>query len=260
MAKMSIREWMAVLASPGYAMSTAPAATAAAGERISVRMLDLRATPRTEDMPSSPWCRPTLPMRSLSHSTQRKRLRLLCAGIIGYRALKRSNLKPGGRLGIFGFGNSAHVTIQVALHWGCTVYVSTRGESHRELARQMGAHWVGDPDESPPDLLDSAILFAPVGSLVPTALQALDRGGTLALAGIYMTEIPPLAYEQNLFYEKTVTSVTANTREDGRELLRLASEIPIQTHVESFPLVEVNLALQRLKHDQINGAAVVIPG
>jgi alcohol dehydrogenase, propanol-preferring len=185
---------------------------------------------------------------------------LLCAGIIGYRALQRSGVHPGGRLGIYGFGNSAHVTIQVALHWGCTVYVATRGENHRALAREMGAHWVGDSAETPPDPLDGAILFAPAGELVPVALRALDRGGTLALAGIYMSEIPAMDYERHLFYEKNLRSVTANTRADGRELLALATQIPIRLHVETFPLDQVNVALQRLKADQINGSAVIVLG
>jgi len=181
---------------------------------------------------------------------------LLCAGIIGYRALKRSDIRPGQRLGIYGFGSSAHVTIQVALHWGCTVYVATRGEKHRRLAQELGAHWVGDSADRPPEPLDGAILFAPVGDLVPIALEALDRGGTLALAGIYMSEIPALNYERDLFYERNLRSVTANTRQDGRELLALAVEIPIVSHVEAFPLEKVNEALQRLKADEINGSAV----
>jgi propanol-preferring alcohol dehydrogenase len=183
---------------------------------------------------------------------------LLCAGIIGYRALKRTDIQPGQRLGIFGFGASAHVTIQVALHWGCTVYVSTRDEKHQELARELGASWVGGTSERPPELLDGAILFAPVGDLVPAALQALDRGGTLALAGIYMTDVPSLNYERDLFYERTVRSVTANTRNDGRELLRLAATIPIHSRTESFSLDQANEALRRLKDDQISGAAVIV--
>ncbi|HEX8916944.1 MAG TPA: zinc-dependent alcohol dehydrogenase family protein [Chloroflexota bacterium] len=184
---------------------------------------------------------------------------LLCAGIIGYRALKRSEIKPGHRLGMYGFGASAHVSIQVARHWGCEVYVATRGERHRALAREMGAVWVGNSADSPPVKLDSAIIFAPAGELVPVALEALDRGGTLALAGIYMTDVPPLDYERHLFYERSIRSVTANTRDDGRELLRLAAEVPIRTHVETFALEQANDGLQRLKHDSINGAGVLVP-
>jgi propanol-preferring alcohol dehydrogenase len=196
---------------------------------------------------------------------------LLCAGIIGYRALKRTEIRPGGwfsdsrprpadpkpRLGIYGFGASAHVAIQVALHWGCEVYVATRGERHQALAREMGATWVGASEAAPPEKLDGAILFAPAGELVPAALDALDRGGTLAVAGIYLSQIPPLDYERDLFYERTLRSVTANTREDGAELLRLAAEIPIRTHTEIFPLDQANEALQGLKHDGIQGAAVL---
>lgn len=184
---------------------------------------------------------------------------LLCAGIIGYRALRRSEAQPGSRLGIYGFGASAHVTIQVALHWGCEVYVVTRGEKHQHLAAEMGAAWVGDSDAIPPTKLDSAIIFAPAGALIPSALEALDRGGTLALAGIYMTDVPPLEYERHLFYERNIRSVTANTRQDGNELLQLAAEIPIRTHVESFPLIEANTALQRLAGDGISGAGVLVP-
>jgi len=185
---------------------------------------------------------------------------LLCAGIIGYRALKRSEIRPGGRLGIFGFGGSAHVTIQVALHWGCEVYVATRGEMHATLAQDMGASWVGQAEDLPPAELDAAILFAPVGRLVPVALKSLGRGATLALAGIYMSEIPPLAYERDLFYERSLRSVTANTRRDGRELLTLAAEIPIRSRVTTFALADVNAALHALKHDAVSGAAVVKVG
>jgi propanol-preferring alcohol dehydrogenase len=185
---------------------------------------------------------------------------LLCAGIIGYRALKRSEVKPGQRLGIYGFGASAHVTLQVALYWGCEVYVATRGDRHQALAREMGATWVGSASEQPPEQLDSAILFAPAGDLVPVALGALGRGGTLALAGIYLTQIPPLDYERHLFYERQLRSVTANTRRDGAELLELAAEIPVRTHTEAFSLEQANAALQRLKHDQIGGAGVLLVG
>lgn len=183
---------------------------------------------------------------------------LLCAGIIGYRALKRSDVRPGQRLGIYGFGASAHVTTQVALYWGCEVYVATRGDRHQALAREMGAAWVGGATDVPPEKLDSAIIFAPAGNLVPLALESLDRGGTLALAGIYMSQIPPLDYERHLFYERNVRSVTANTRQDGIELLQLAADIPIRTRTETFALDEANRALQRLKHDQIEGAGVLV--
>jgi propanol-preferring alcohol dehydrogenase len=182
---------------------------------------------------------------------------LLCAGIIGYRALKISNIKPGGRLGLYGFGGSAHIAIQVARHWNCEVFVFTRSPGHQELARQLGAAWVGQAQDNPPVPLDSAVIFAPAGNLVPEALRALNKGGTLALAGIYMTQIPPLDYDKHLYYEKTVRSVTASTRRDGEELLQLAADIPIRTETQQFPLADANKALQLLKAGKINGAAVL---
>ena len=153
---------------------------------------------------------------------------LLCAGIIGYRALRRAEIRPGCRLGLYGFGSSAHIAIQVARHLGCTVFVMTRGERHQALARELGAAWAGSADAVPPDKLDSAVLFAPAGELVLPALEALDAGGTLALAGIHLTDVPSLNYQRHLFREKTLRSVTANTRQDGEELLRLAAQIPLR--------------------------------
>jgi len=183
---------------------------------------------------------------------------LLCAGIIGYRAMRRAEVKPGCRLGLFGFGSSASIVIQVARHWGCAVYVMTRDERHQALAREMGADWVGAADAKPPELLDSAILFAPVGDLVPRALETLDQGGTLALAGIYLTDIPKLNYERHLFYEKNLRSVTANTRKDGEELLKIAAEMPLRPRTTSFALADANRALQLLKHDAISGSGVLV--
>jgi propanol-preferring alcohol dehydrogenase len=182
---------------------------------------------------------------------------LLCAGIIGYRALKRSRLQKGERLGIYGFGSSAHIVIQIALHWGCEVYVCSRGERHQKLARKMGATWVGDAKERIPVGLDSAIVFAPAGELVPLALHALKKGGTLALAGIYMSPIPSMDYKEYLFYERDLRSVTSNTREDGRELLREAAKIPIRPKTQVFPLEEANKALRLLKEDKISGSGVL---
>lgn len=182
---------------------------------------------------------------------------LLCAGIIGYRALRRSGIGPGGKLGLYGFGASAHIAIQIARHWGCRVYVATRGDRHAALARSLGATWVGRAEEAPPDKLDAAVLFAPVGNLVPAAMAALDKGGTLAVAGIHLTDIPPLNYRQSLFDERTLTSVTANTRRDGDELFHLAREIPIRPQTEPFPLQRANEALARLKHDGIQGTGVL---
>jgi propanol-preferring alcohol dehydrogenase len=182
---------------------------------------------------------------------------LLCAGIIGYRAFRRSRVEPGGRLGLYGFGASAHVTIQVARHYGCEVYVFTRSPDHQAHARDLCAAWVGEVPESPPEPLDGSIIFAPAGELVPSALEALDKGGTLALAGIHMSAVPTLDYEKHLYHEKTLTSVTAATRDDGRDLMRLAGEIPIRTDVETFPLEEANRTLCRLKESAIRGAAVL---
>jgi len=182
---------------------------------------------------------------------------LLCAGIIGYRALRRSQVQPGQRLGLYGFGASAHITIQIALHWGCEVYVCSLRKEHRNLARQLGAVWVGEATDMPPRTLHSAILFAPAGELVPPALRALEKGGTLALAGIYMTPIPPLDYTLDLFQERTLQSVTANTRQDGLDLLKEAAAIPIHTHTTPFPLEQANCALQELKAGRIQGAAVL---
>jgi alcohol dehydrogenase, propanol-preferring len=185
---------------------------------------------------------------------------LLCAGIIGYRALRRSAVPDGGILALYGFGSSAHVVLQIAMHRGCQVYVVTRGASHRELARQMGAKWVGEDAAEMPVKPDSAIIFAPAGELVPPALASLKKGGTLALAGIYMTDVPTMDYEHHLFYEKNVCSVTANTRDDGRALLAEAAGIPIRPHVTTYPLDQANRALQDLKADRINGSGVLVIG
>jgi propanol-preferring alcohol dehydrogenase len=182
---------------------------------------------------------------------------LLCAGIIGYRALRLSEIKPGGRLGLYGFGDSAHLAIQVARHWGCEVFVFTRNPGHQKLARELGAVWVGQAQDTPPGKLDAAIIFAAAGDLVPEALRVLDRGGTLALAGIHMSAIPSLEYHRHLYFEKTVRSVTASTRQDGQEFLELAAQIPIRPQVQVFPLAEVNRALKLLKDGKIDGAAVL---
>lgn len=182
---------------------------------------------------------------------------LLCAGIIGYRAWKAAGVPAGGRIGLWGFGGSAHITIQVARHSGCEVYVFSRGGSHRELAEELGAVWVGGSFESPPHPMDGAILFAPAGELVPPALEALDRGAVLAIAGIHLSALPPLDYSAHLFQERSIRSVTANTREDGRELLALAAEIPLRTHTTVYPLEAANEALVDLKGDRVRGAAVL---
>jgi alcohol dehydrogenase, propanol-preferring len=185
---------------------------------------------------------------------------LLCAGIIGYRALTRSEVPRGGRLGIWGFGSSAHVTIQVAQARGCDVYVATRGEKHQALAREMGATWVGGATDPLPIRVDGGILFAPAGEVVPIALRSIEKGGTLAVAGIWLSEIPPLNYERELFYERNLRSVTANTRADGEALLHEAAAIPLQPRVTPFPLEEANRALHMLKSDSLNGTGVLVPG
>jgi propanol-preferring alcohol dehydrogenase len=185
---------------------------------------------------------------------------LLCAGIIGYRALARSEPPPGARLALFGFGSSAHVVLQIALHRGYEVYVATRGESHRELARRMGAHWVGDSFDPMPEKVHSAIVFAPAGEIVPAALRSVGKGGVVALAGIYMTPVPEMEYESCLFHEKNLRSVEANTRADGEALLREAAEIPIRPEVMTFPLERANEALIDLKRDKINGTGILLCG
>jgi len=183
---------------------------------------------------------------------------LLCAGIIGYRALQRASLPERGRLGLYGFGDSAHLVAQVALAQGATVHALTRGEASRRLALELGATSAGDAYGSPPEPLDSAILFAPVGDLVPVALRALDRGGTLAVAGIHLSEVPPLNYENELFYEKQLRSVTSNTRHDGLEFLALAVRYHVRATTHVYPMSQAQQALQDLKAGLFDGAAVLV--
>ncbi|WP_427173315.1 zinc-dependent alcohol dehydrogenase family protein [Arthrobacter sp. 92] len=182
---------------------------------------------------------------------------LLCAGIIGFRALRRAQLPDGGRLGIYGFGGSAHLAAQVAIHQGAKVYVMTRSEDARRLALDLGAAFAGDADDEPPVPLDSAILFAPAGWLVPQALRALDRGGTLAVAGIHLSDIPPLHYGSELFQERQLRSVTANTRADGEEFFRIAADIPLRPTTVAYPLRGAAQALRDLAEDRFTGAAVL---
>ena len=184
---------------------------------------------------------------------------LLCAGIIGYRALKRAALPAGGRLGLYGFGGSAHLAAQVALATGATLYVMTRGARSQELARSLGAAFVGGAADPPPEPLDAAILFAPAGDLVLPALAALDRGGTLAIAGIYLSDIPEMSYERYLFEERQVRSVTANTREDAREFLALAERHHLSVTAHEYPLDAADRALADLKFGRFDGAAVLVP-
>jgi alcohol dehydrogenase, propanol-preferring len=182
---------------------------------------------------------------------------LLCSGIIGYRSLVRASLPPGGRLGIYGFGASAHLTAQLALATGAEVHVLTRGSAARQLAVDLGAASAGDAYAEPPVSLDAAILFAPVGDLVPVALAALDQGGTLAIAGIHLTDVPGLNYQEHLFRERTVTSVTANTRADGEEFLRLAQSLDIRPRVQTYAFEDADRALDDLAEGRIDGAGVL---
>lgn len=181
---------------------------------------------------------------------------LLCAGIIGFRSLRLSGIKPGGRLAFYGFGAAAHVAIQVARHWGVEVFAATRGAKHQKLALELGAVWAGEAAAEPPAQLDAAIIFAPAGELVPAALKSLKKGGVLVLGGIHMSPIP--SFDYNLLYqERVIRSVANNTRQDGEDFLRIAAEIPIHSQVNLFPLREANRALNDLKTDRINGAAVL---
>jgi propanol-preferring alcohol dehydrogenase len=183
---------------------------------------------------------------------------LMCAGIIGYRALLRASLPEHGRLGLYGFGDSAHLTAQVALAQGATVHALTRGEASQRLALELGAASAGGAYDSPPEPLDSAILFAPVGDLVPVAMRALDRGGVLAVAGIHLTDVPTLNYEHELFYEKELRSVTSNTRHDGREFLDLAIGHGVRATTHVYPMSQAQQALQDLKAGLFDGAAVLV--
>lgn len=182
---------------------------------------------------------------------------LLCAGIIGFRALRRSALPPGGRLGIYGFGGSAHLAAQVALAEGATLHVMTRSPEGQALALELGAASVGDAFDPPPEPLDAAIVFAPAGEIVPAALLALDRGGTVAIAGIHLSDIPSLRYADHLFQERQVRSVTANTRRDGEEFLALAARIGIRVKTVAYDFEQADTALRDLAHDRFSGAAVL---
>ena len=181
---------------------------------------------------------------------------LLCAGIIGFRALRLSEIKPGGRLGLFGFGASAHLAIQVALHWGCEVYAFSREEHHRRLARDLGAVWAGAAGDDPGIQLNAAVIFAPAGELIPQALARLDRGATLAVNAIHMSPIPSFDYGL-LYHERTVRSVASYTRRDAEEFIALAAEIPVRADIERYTLEDANKALLRVKRGEVHGAAVI---
>ena len=182
---------------------------------------------------------------------------LLCAGIIGYRALQLSNLPADGRLGIYGFGASAHLTAQVAMHQGATVHVMTRSNAARTLALELGCASAGDTFDAPPEPLDSAIIFAPAGEIVPAALEALDLGGTLAIAGIHLSDIPVLDYQRHVFGERVMRSVTANTRADGEDFLRVAASMQLTVHHQPYPFEHADRALADLAADRVDGAAVL---
>lgn len=181
---------------------------------------------------------------------------LLCAGVIGFRAYRLSGVQPGQRLGLYGFGASAHLVLQLARYRGCEVYVFTRGPAHRKLAEDLGAAWMGSAEETPPHALDASIIFAPAGTLVPQALRALRKAGVLALAGITMSQIPALDYDL-LYHERVVRSVANSTRDDCREFLRQAAEIPVRPRIQLYPLAEANRALQDLKHSRLEAAGVL---
>ena len=181
---------------------------------------------------------------------------LLCAGIIGYRSLRQADLQPGERLGLVGFGASAHLAIQVALHWDCEVYVFTRSQEHRRHAEQLGAAWVGEAEDQPPQPLDRAVIFAPAGRLVPLMLEKLRPAGTLAINAIYMSDIPSFPY-QSIYQERTLRSVANATYQDGIEFLKIASAIPISSTVNLYPLEQAEQALMDLKYSRLNGQAVL---
>jgi propanol-preferring alcohol dehydrogenase len=181
---------------------------------------------------------------------------LLCAGIIGYRSLCKADLKPGERLGLFGFGASAHLAIQVANYWDCEVFVFTRSLKHREHALELGATWVGGADDSPPSLLDRAVIFAPSGKIVPKALEKLRPAGTLAINAIHMSPIPEMSYKL-IYGERTLRSVANATYQDGVEFLQLAAKIPVQATVQLYELEDANEALLNVKNSQLNGEALL---
>lgn len=183
---------------------------------------------------------------------------LLCAGIIGYRAWKKTEIKKGQSLALYGFGASAHIILQIAKAKGVCVFVVSQNNNHQNLARELGADWADNDPSKIPELPDASIIFAPNGSLIPPSLQYLKKGGRLVLAGIYMSNTPPLEYEKHLFYEKQIISVSANTRNDGQELFKEIENIHINAHIETTSLENANQILQRLKKGTLNGSGVVV--
>ena len=183
---------------------------------------------------------------------------LLCGGVIGFRSLKRSGIQPGGRLGLYGFGASALIALQVARHWGCRIFVATRSPAEQERARSLGAEWTGGYDEAPPEALDAAITFAPSGDVVRAALRACDRGATVAINAIHLDRLPEMPYD-DLWWERRLASVANFTRADAAEFLALAAQIPVRTSFETHPLADANVALARLSRGEVRGAAVLVP-
>jgi alcohol dehydrogenase, propanol-preferring len=183
---------------------------------------------------------------------------LLCGGVIGYRSLARSGIEPGGRLGLYGFGASALITLQVARHRGCRVFVATRSDAEQERARALGAEWAGGYDDRPPEPLDAAITFAPSGDVVRAALRAVDRGATVAINAIHLDRVPEMPYEE-LWWERRLASVANFTRADAVEFLAVAAQIPVHTSFETHPLADANVALARLSRGEVDGAAVLVP-
>jgi propanol-preferring alcohol dehydrogenase len=183
---------------------------------------------------------------------------LLCGGVIGYRSLKRSGVEPGGRLGLYGFGASALITLQIARHWGCRIFVATRSAAEQDHARSLGAEWAGGYDDRPPEPLDAAITFAPSGDVVRAALRATDRGATVAINAIHLDRLPEMPYDE-LWWERRLASVANFTRADAREFLDLAARIPVRTTFETHPLADANIALARLAAGEVRGAAVLVP-
>ena len=184
---------------------------------------------------------------------------LLCGGVIGFRSLKRSGIQPGGRLGLYGFGASALIALQIARHWGCRIFVATRAPAERERALALGAEWAGGTDDRPPEPLDAAITFAPSGDVVRAALRAVDRGATVAINAIHLDRLPEMPYD-DLWWERRLASVANFTRADATEFLALAARIPVRTSFETHPLADANVALGRLARGEIRGAAVLVPG
>lgn len=184
---------------------------------------------------------------------------LLCAGIIGFRSLRVAGVQPGEKVGLFGFGASAHLAIEVLRAWGCEVYVSTRGASHRKLAELLGAKWIGSEAEKPPLELDRAITFAPSGDVVVLALSSLRKAGVVAINAIHLDRIPEFDYDRLLWGERQIRSVANMTRSDARDFLKVAAEIHLQPRVTTFSLDQANEALAAIKNDSIDGAAVILP-